>query len=126
MPACRLAGKSCPRPESNRHRQLRRLLHYPLCYGGAKASGRRDLNPGPPAPKAGALPAALRPVKSSCFDGSIVYHFGKRNPKTEYNSPMFSDITKPYLVLLFVLFPVSIIGWHRLDTRPSSMDETRH
>lgn len=23
----------CPRMESNHHQQLRRLLHYPLCYG---------------------------------------------------------------------------------------------
>src|SRR5262249_47733606 len=25
-----------------------------------------------------------------------------------------------------LLFPISVVGWHFLDTRPSSMDETRH
>ncbi len=49
-----------------------------------------------------------------------------RNPKTEYNSPMSYSSAKSFLLVLFVLFPMSILVWHRMDTRPSSMDETRH
>jgi len=33
---------------------------------------------------------------------------------------------KIYALLLLVLFPASILWWHDADSRPSSMDETRH
>lgn len=54
--------------------QLRRLMLYPLSYGHNTSvneptrSGHRDSNSGPPAPKAGTLPAAPCPV--SLMEGS--------------------------------------------------------
>jgi len=44
----------------------------------------------------------------------------------EYNSPMLDANAKPFLIVLVLLFALSILGWHAMDTRPSSMDETRH
>src|SRR6266513_5634500 len=39
---------------------------------------------------------------------------------------MSSTPVKPLVLVLFVLFPLSILWWHASDTRPSAMDETRH
>src|SRR4051812_39928121 len=59
-------GGSAPGRNRTCNPLLRRQMLYPLSYGRV-ISGRRDSNPGPPAPKAGALPAALRPDKFECI-----------------------------------------------------------
>lgn len=39
---------------------------------------------------------------------------------------MLRQALRGYVVLLFLLAGFSIVRWHRMDTRPSSLDETRH
>ena len=39
---------------------------------------------------------------------------------------MTPRIVRLYALALFLIFSASILWWHHADTRPSSMDETRH
>src|ERR671925_421691 len=55
-----------------RSEPLRRVFSAPLSLHNFTQSGRRDSNPGPPAPKAGALPDCATPRTASLTPASLV------------------------------------------------------